>query len=181
MLPGYLVGTKALEQAMPKMTIRTATPQDEAVLTELIGASYATLGSGYDAAQLAAAMPVMSRANPKLLSCGTYYVAECDGEAAACGGWTRDRPGSGEVVEGMAHIRHFATHPAHLRKGIARMLLDRCLAEAAAAGIRVMKSQATLTGEPFYAAAGFRRVGLIEVEMGPGNLLPAIDMERPLP
>jgi GNAT superfamily N-acetyltransferase len=165
---------------MAAITIRAATPQDEAMLTELIAASYATLGAGYEAGQLAAAMPVMSRPNPKLLSCGTYYIAECDAEPAACGGWTREKPGSGEIVEGVAYIRHFATHPAHLRKGIARILLDRCLAEAAAAGLRLMKSQATLTGEPFYAAAGFRRVGMIDVEMGPGNMLPAVDMEREL-
>jgi len=167
---------------MTGITIRPATPDDREMLDELIAAAYARLDNGaYEAARLAAAMPVMSRANPKLLASGTYYIAECDGEPAACGGWTVDKPGSGEITEGVAYIRHFATHPAHLRKGIARMLLDRCLNEAAAAGLRLMKSQATLVGEPFYAAAGFSRVGMIEVEMGPGNLLPAVDMERPLP
>jgi GNAT superfamily N-acetyltransferase len=162
------------------ITIRVAAPDDEPLLTDLISAAYATLGDGYDTAQLAAAMPVMSRSNPRLLACGTYYVAEDDGNPAACGGWTPDRPGSGEIVEGVAHVRHFATHPAHVRKGIARLLLERCLSEAALAGFRLMKSNATFRGEPFYAAAGFRRIGLIEVEMGQGISLPAVEMERGL-
>lgn len=170
-----------IDKVMAKIIIRPATPDDREMLDGLIAAAYAMLGDGYDARQLAAAMPAMSTPNPKLLACGTYYVAEWDGEPAACGGWTPDKPGSGEIVEGVAYIRHFATHPNHTRKGIARMLLDRCLVEATAAGMHLMKSQATLTGEPFYAAAGFRRVGMIEVEMGPGNMLPAVDMERPLP
>lgn len=152
------------------------------MLTALLTAAYAALdGAAYERVRLAAAMPVMSRANPKLLASGTYYVAESQGEPAGCGGWTPDKPGSGEIVDGIAHIRHFATHPNHLRKGIARMLLDRCISEAAAAGMKLLKSQSTLLAEPFYAAAGFRRVGTIEVEMGSGNMLPAIDMERELP
>jgi GNAT superfamily N-acetyltransferase len=172
---------KHVGHAMTDVTIRAATPEDQEMLNELIAASYSTLASGaYEASRLVAAMPVMSRANPKLLACGTYYVAESGGEPAACGGWTVDRPGTGEIIEGVAHIRHFATHPNHLRKGIARMLLDRCIAEAATAGMKLMKSQATLPAEPFYAAAGFRRVGLIEVKMGDATL-PAVDMERPLP
>ena len=167
---------------MNPVNIRTATANDEELLTRLIAASYARLDNGaYEAGVFAAALPLMSRANPKLLSSGTYYIAECDGEPAACGGWTMEKPGSGEIVVGVAHIRHFATHPAHLRKGLARLLLERCLAEATEAGMRLMKSQATLPAEAFYAAAGFRRVGPIDVEMGPGVALPAVDMERPLP
>jgi GNAT superfamily N-acetyltransferase len=103
-----------------------------------------------------------------------------DGAAAGCGGWTIDKPGSGEIVEGVGHIRHFATHPAHLRKGVARLLLEHCLAEARAAGIHIMMSQSTLPAEKFYAAAGFRPIGPIEVEMGPGVVLPAVEMQRRL-
>ena len=85
------------------------------------------------------------------------------------------------IEDGVGHIRHFATHPAHLRKGAARALLDHCLSEASAAGIRLMKSQSTLLAEPFYAAAGFRRVAIGTAEMAPGAELPVVQMERPLP
>jgi N-acetylglutamate synthase-like GNAT family acetyltransferase len=65
-----------------------------------------------------------------------------------------------------------------MRKGIGRLLLDVCLAEAREAGIRTMMCQSTLPAEAFYATAGFRRIGLVEVETGPGVLLPAVEMQR---
>jgi GNAT superfamily N-acetyltransferase len=152
---------------MADVTIRTATPEDATLLTELIAASYRTLAGGqYDPARLAAAMPLMSKANPKLLESGTYYVVEVDGVAAACGGWTFGKPGSGETEEGVAHIRHFATHPDYLRRGLARLLLDMCVEEARSRGAHTMRSQSTLPAERFYASAGFRSLRPIEVEMG---------------
>jgi hypothetical protein len=63
------------------ITIRVATPDDLEMLSELIAASYAMLDNGaYEPERLAAALPIMSRANPKLLVSGTYFVAEADGE-----------------------------------------------------------------------------------------------------
>jgi hypothetical protein len=43
-----------------------------------------------------------------------------------------------------------------------------------------MMCQSTLPAEPFYAGAGFGRIGLIEVKMGLGVLLPAVEMQRSL-
>ena len=159
--------------------IRLATPEDGAMLSELLAAAYAQL-EGYDPHGLANAMPLMSHANPKLLAGGTYYVAEIGGKAAGCGGWTKEKPGSGEIVEGIAHIRHFGTHPAYLRRGAARRLLDHCVDEARRLGVRTMMCQSTLPAEAFYAAAGFRRLGVIDVQMGPGVVLPAIEMRLDL-
>jgi GNAT superfamily N-acetyltransferase len=163
------------------VTIRKATPDDAELLTELIAASYRTLDNGqYDAASLASAMPLMAKANPRLLRSGTYYVVEVDGVTAACGGWSFEKPGSTETKEGVAHIRHFATHPDYLRRGLARLLLDHCLTEAASRGATLMKSQATLPAEKFYASAGFRTVGSFDAEMGQGIMLPVLDMEKDL-
>lgn len=162
--------------------IRRATPSDHDALNSLIGAAYATLDDGrYDREALAAAMPLMSRPNPQLLACGTYFVAELDGEPAACGGWTREKPGTGEVEEGVAHIRHFAADPRFARRGAASALLRHCLGQAHAAKIERMMSQSTLLAEPFYASAGFRRLKIVEAEMGEGVALPVVLMERALP
>ena len=166
---------------MPKdeITIRAATPADEAMLSELLAASYAQL-AGYDPHGLANALPLMSHANPKLLASGTYYIAQIGRAAAGCGGWTKEKPGTGEVVEGVGHIRHFATHPAWLRRGVARRLLQHCIDEARRLRMCTMMSQSTLPAEAFYAAAGFRRLGVIDVEMGPGIILPAVEMRLDL-
>jgi GNAT superfamily N-acetyltransferase len=159
--------------------IRAATPGDGAMLSELLAASYAQL-AGYDPHGLANALPLMSHANPKLLASGTFYIAEIASEAAGCGGWTKEKPGTGEVAEGVGHIRHFATHPAWRRRGVAKRLLQHCIDEARRLGMRIMMSQSTLPAEAFYAAAGFRRLGVIDVEMGPGIILPAIEMRLEL-
>ena len=81
---------------------------------------------------------------------------------------------------GIGHIRHFATHPNYLRRGTARRLLDHCVDEARRLGVRTMMCQSTLPAEAFYAAAGFRRLGVIDVQMGPGVVLPAIEMRLDL-
>ncbi|MBO6717850.1 MAG: GNAT family N-acetyltransferase [Rhizobiaceae bacterium] len=165
----------------PIIVVRTAKPEDQDVLSALIAAAYARLDNGqYDRAQLSAALPAMSKANPRLLRSGTYYVIEVDGVAAACGGWSFEQPGSTMTEDGVAHIRHFATHPDFLRRGLARSLLDRCLEEARAKGARIMKSQATLPAEKFYESAGFRTRCTFNVEMGPGLELPVLDMEKAL-
>ncbi|MCV0395037.1 MAG: GNAT family N-acetyltransferase [Rhizobiaceae bacterium] len=166
---------------MDAISIRVAVPSDEAALTELIAASYRSLDDGsYESAKLKAALPFMSKANPTLLASGTYYIADIGGQIAGCGGWTREIPGGAGIIEGVGHIRHFATHPDHVRKGVAAALLRHCLAQATSAGIIRMMSQATLPAERFYEAAGFRRLRMIEVAMGPVTL-PAIEMERALP
>src|SRR3989337_2491981 len=103
------------------INIRPSVPGDLEELSALIAAAYRELDpSHYPVGQLAAALPLMSKANPKLLASGTYYVAEIGGEAAGFGRWPFEAPGTGALAEGVAHIRHFATHPDHLRKGIAR-------------------------------------------------------------
>jgi len=46
---------------------------------------------GYPAELLARAVPLMARANPALLRCGTYYLAQGpEGDVLGCGGWTFD-------------------------------------------------------------------------------------------
>lgn len=162
------------------VSIRRATTADLESLSALIAASYATLDDGsYDRAALAAAMPLMSHANPKLVAEGTYYIAEIDSVAAGCGGWSFLAPGTGEKSPGVAHIRHFATDPGFKRRGVAGRLLRHCLDEARSHGAILMKSQATLPAEAFYAAFGFRRLAEVRTNIG-GQPLAAIDMELSL-
>lgn len=162
----------------PAIAIRLALPGDHDLVTGILATAYMKLDDGsYDRDRLAAALPLMTKANPRLLASGSYFIATAAGEPAGCGGWTVEAPGTGTIAPGVGHIRHFATHPDHLRKGVAQALLRRCLDEARAAGVKLMRSQSTLPGRKFYASAGFTRVRDIEVVMGPGVTLPAIEME----
>ena len=158
------------------LTLRTATPADMAALDDLFARSYpALLKADYPPSLQVLALPLLSRANPRLLASGTYYVAEgADGALLGAGGWSRSGgPGRGQV-------RHVVTDKAHVRQGIGRQLLNHVMAEARRAGLRRLDCQSTLTAVPFYRACGFRALGRIDVPLGPGIVFPAVAMWTPL-
>lgn len=159
-------------------SLRAATPVDGNAVSTLLEASYPQLlAPDYAPRLLAAALPLITRANPRLLSSGTYYVAEAGGNAVVgCGGWTVEAPGGGDSRPGVGHIRHFAIHPEWTRRGIGRALLDRCVEEARAHDIENLECFSTLTAEAFYRAAGFVTVGPVNVPMSPTVALPGIHM-----
>ena len=138
------------------------------------------LRDAYPPAVLARALPLMTRPNPKLLSCGTYYLAELCGETVGCGGWTHEEPGSGRRVLGTAHIRHFAVVSSAIRQGVARALFERCLADARHAGVELFVCYGTFNAEPFYESVGFTRDRLIDVRMARDFAFPAVRMTRSL-
>ncbi len=162
--------------------ISIAKPADAAAVDALLAASYPVLmRPGYEPAILAAALPHMTRSSPTLLSSDTYYLARsATGDVVGAGGWTRERPGSGEVVPELGHIRHFATHPDWVGRGVGRQIFGRCAEAARAAGIRRFECSASLNAEGFYAALGFNRLGYIEVQMGPVTTFPGALMMRSL-
>lgn len=162
------------------ISVRQTTHRDGPLVCALLSASYPDLMSqGYEGAILEALLPTITKANPALLSSGTYYLAESnDGTGAGCGGWTRERPGSGEIVSGLAHIRHFATHPDWVGRGIGRAIYAVCQEKARSAGVRQFECYATLNAEGFYAALGFAKLKPVDVAVGPGLVLSSILMTR---
>ena len=165
-------------------SIRPATPDDAEAVTAVLAASYPLLlAPGYEPDILAPALPLMTRANPALLRSGTYHLAIASGGAVVgCGGWTLQRPGaSGEPVDPeLGHIRHFGTHPDWAGRGIARALMDHCIAEARAAGVRRLECYSTLVAEGFYKALGFTTIEPITVMLAGSVALPSLRMTRPL-
>lgn len=140
--------------------------------------SYPALMSGaYADSVLAAVLPAMTVAQTTLLVSGTYYLAETpEGTLVGCGGWSRERPGSGEVLAGLAHIRHFGVHPEWTRQGVGRALYTRCRKVAKEAGLTAFECYSSINGEPFYTALGFKRDRIINVEMPGGITLPSVRM-----
>lgn len=162
------------------MRLRVATPEDAEAVSAVLGPSYTRLmATAYPPDLLDRVLPSITRANPELLASGRYYLVEAaTGEPAGCGGWSADPPDRHDEDPGRAHIRHFATHPAWLRRGVGRMLYERCEVDAQAAGFTVFEAYASLNGEAFYASLGFRRLERIETPMPGGVMFPAIRMER---
>jgi N-acetylglutamate synthase-like GNAT family acetyltransferase len=163
-------------------TIRIATSSDACGVSDLLKTSYGELLAGYyEPALLARALPLISRANPALLNSGRYFVAHHgENRIVGCGGWSVDRPGTRELVGGLAHIRHFATHPSWVRRGVAKALLLRCIRDADAHGAEAIEAFSTLSAVDFYAALGFEVVQKMNVELTPGLAFPSVLMRRPM-
>ena len=162
------------------MQVMPATPADAGTVTRILAASYPSLMRGaYPDALLDRALPLITRANPALLESGTYYLALAEsGESIACGGWSHRPPERDESEAGLAHIRHFATHPDWTGRGAGRAIYRSCEDQARAAGFTRFLCYSSRNGEPFYAALGFRRLREIAVPMGPGLRFPSILMMR---
>ena len=86
-----------------------------------------------------------------LLNC-FHLVWECMWEEAqivACGGWSLERPGYGEVVQGLGHLCHFAVHPDCMGKARSRGPVSRiCLATDELGGLHGVKASGFVTPLP---------------------------------
>ena len=160
--------------------LRVATPEDETSVSELLKASYAVLlPPSYDEAILAVALPMITRANPALLSAGTFFVAEtAGGLIIGCGGWTLESPGKGDIVPELGHIRHFAVHPKWIGRTIGRSIFAMCEEQARSANVRRFECYSGLNSKGFYAALGFEQIRQMEIPMDQGVKLPVVLMQR---
>ncbi|MBF9032487.1 GNAT family N-acetyltransferase [Rhodobacterales bacterium HKCCE3408] len=165
-----------------QITIRPTTAADMSAVDALLAASYPSLlKPDYPPSVLVTALPLISRANPGLLRSGTYFVAmDGTGRALAAGGWSHAAPQGGVGPRDLGHIRHVATHPSVVRKGLATAVMHQALAQAFAAGIRRLLCQSTRTAVPFYEKLGFRARAEIEIALRPGITFPAVEMIRSL-
>ena len=153
--------------------IRPTTLADLAAVGALLARAYPKLlKADYPPSVLVTALPLISRAQPSLLSCGTYYVAQTpEGDILAAGGWTPDRK-----VRGKGHIRHVVTDDRAVRRGIGRALITHALDNARAAGTTQMECWSTLTAEKFYQSLGFVTLGPMDAPLQPGISLPSLRM-----
>lgn len=158
--------------------IRTATTDDAEGVSALLAASYPHFMRGaYDEDMLEPALELMTNAQPALLESGTFYVAETDDEKLiGCGGWTREYPQDGTVQHGIAHLRHFATHPDWSGHGVGRSVFEHCEAEAKKAGVEHFECLASLNAVGFYEALGFVRIRPIDVHLHNEITLPSVYM-----
>jgi len=161
-------------------TTRVASPEDEKSVTALLQASYPRLMScRYPQEILSVILPTITKANPFLLSSGTFYIAEIANKLViGCGGWTRERPSSGEITAEVAHIRHFATHPEWVGKSVGRTIYQRCEREAKMAKINCLECYSSLNAEGFYTALGFKALKNIDISLDNNQKITSVWMRR---
>jgi GNAT superfamily N-acetyltransferase len=173
------------------LTSRLATHDDLAVLAPLVQAAIEELQKGFlDAAQIQASHAIMG-VDTELIDDQTYFIVECDGEIAGCGGWSRRATLYGgshsagrdsamlDPSKDPARVRAMYTHPALTRRGVGRLILSLCESAAAAQGFSRMELMATRSGQPLYEAAGFEAIEEVEDSSG-GAPVPLTRMGKPI-
>jgi GNAT superfamily N-acetyltransferase len=160
--------------------VRLASLDDAASVSAVLEDAYpALMAPAYDNRLLARALPRITKAKPSLLASRTYYLAElAPGVVVGCGGWTEKKPGSEESVEGVGHIRHFATRADWTGRGIGRRIYSACETQARLAGIEILECYSSLNASAFYQALGFAPIGLIEIPMGDGIVFPSVHLRK---
>ena len=164
------------------LSVRAAVPGDLTGIDALLARSYPVLlKSAYPPSVLVTALPLISKAQPRLIASGTYFVVADGDDIVGAGGWTRALPGDGgRGKRTIGNIRHVVTDHQRTRQGIGRALMEHVFASARANGIRRLVCYSTLMAEPFYAACGFETVGPMTINLRPGIDFPAVHMERAL-
>ncbi len=163
--------------------LRLATTTDQPLLHDLIARSIRELGADdYTPAQIEAALLGAFGVDTQLIRDQTYFVIEtAAGEIVGCGGWSRRKTLFGsdtrdvrddswlDPAKEAARIRAFFIDSRHARRGLGRMLLDRCEAEAMRAGFTEFALMATLPGKRLYEVCGYVGTEIVEHPL-PGGL-----------
>jgi GNAT superfamily N-acetyltransferase len=177
--------------APASLIFRPATLADVPAIEALISASIHALGAGdYSHAQIEAALKSAFGVDTQLLKDGSYFVAEVEGELAACGGWSFRRtlfgsdarpdrdPQTLDPKTDAAKIRAFFVHPKYARRGIGTALLTRCEAAARARGFTRFELMATLPGVRLYQARGYAPGELIRWPLPAGPTIEFVPMSK---
>jgi GNAT superfamily N-acetyltransferase len=149
--------------------LRKATDADAPAIGALIARSIRQLGAAdYTPAQIEGALKGAFGLDTSLIRDQTYFVVIADsGALLASGGWSRRRTlfGADTRVErddalldpqlDAARIRAFFVDPAHARRGLGRLMLEHCEAEAVRSGFSRFELMATLPGKRLYERCGY--------------------------
>jgi ribosomal protein S18 acetylase RimI-like enzyme len=149
----------------------------------------------YTPVQVASVLKYAMGVDTQLIRDGTYFVVvePSTSRIVGAGGWSfrkmlhggdgAKQPGDEAPLDpatDAARIRAFFVDPAHARRGIARMLLDRCESKAREAGFTRMELAATLTGVHLYRACGFEVIERVESTLPDGVRAALVRMSKRL-
>jgi GNAT superfamily N-acetyltransferase len=166
-----------------------ATVDDLGALSVVMDAAIGELQAGFLTPEQVESSRAIMGIDTQLVKDGTYFVIECDGQVAGCGGWSRratlyggdQTPGRDpELLDPSvdpARVRAMYTSPAFARRGVGRLILALCEQAAAAEGFTRLELMGTMAGEPLYASYGFVPVERLTDDRG-GAAVPLVRMEK---
>ena len=165
------------------LTIRPTSAADLPEIDALFRRSYpALLKQHYAPSLMVLAVPLIAKANPRLLTSGSYFaVKDASGAIVGAGGWTASDPqGHRRGAATTGHVRHVVTDHRRVREGIGRALMGHICDHARQSGIMRLDCLSTRMAVPFYEACGFQALGPLTINLGPGIEFPVIRMQRPV-
>jgi GNAT superfamily N-acetyltransferase len=173
------------------LAVRTATLADRDVLRDLIARSARQLSAAdYRPEQVEGALQGAFGVDSQLIHDATYFVVEDDGVIVGCGGWSYrktlfggDKRPERDAAEldprtEAAKIRAFFVDPAHARRGIGTLLLEKCESEARLRGFSRVELMSTLTGIRLYSARGYSGAQQVRYEVSPGVAIEFLPMSK---
>ncbi len=174
------------------MTPRRATEADFSALVPLMTAAIGALQRDFlSPEQIEASRGVMGL-DTQLIADGTYFVVGEAGAIIGCGGWSRRATLYGgdhstalraprllDPATEAARVRAMYAHPAHVRRGIGRLVLATCEAAAHGEGFSRVELMATLAGVPLYRACGYHPVEDV-VDRSQGVAVPLVRVAKAL-
>jgi len=173
-------------------THRLAIHDDIPHLKTLMDRAIGELQRGFlSDAEIAASYAIMGL-DTQLIKDGTYFVIECDGTVAGCGGWSRRATLFGgnhsagrdaallDPASEPARVRAMYTNPSFARRGVGRMILGLAEAAARAEGFVRVELAATLAGEPLYRTCGYQPIEPFLSDTPSGLRVPLIRMGKVL-
>jgi len=171
--------------------LRKAIAEDQPALDALIARSARGLSMhDYTPQQIEGALRGAFGVDTQLIRDGTYFVVETETDIVGCGGWSRRRTLFGGDAHAQrdaakldprvdaAKIRAFFVDPAHARKGIGKVILEHCEAEARACGFSRFELMATLPGVRLYQAYGYVPGSPLQHPLGPGLTIEFVPMSK---
>jgi GNAT superfamily N-acetyltransferase len=146
---------------------RLANAGDLDAMRALMEMSIAQLQKSHLSQKQIASSRLIMGLDTQLVADQTYFVVEINGQLSGCGGWSRRAtlyggdatPGRSPALldptTDAARIRAMYTHPAHVRKGVGRLILQLCERAAKTESFQRVELVATLSGEALYTACGY--------------------------
>lgn len=173
------------------LTVRNARLEEREALQDLIARSTRGLSTAdYRPEQIEGALQGAFGVDSQLIADGTFFVVEDDGAIVGCGGWSfrktlfggdkhaqRDA-GVLDPRTDPAKIRAFFVDPAHARRGIGTLLLDKCESEARLRGFSRVELMSTLPGIRLYSARGYSGGQQVTYEVAPGVAIQFLPMSK---
>jgi GNAT superfamily N-acetyltransferase len=176
----------------PPFTHRAAERGDISLLKPLMTAAIWELLAEFLPADVVEASFEVMGLDTQLIDDGTYFVIECNGVLAGCGGWSRRATLFGgdhsagrdnallDPRTDAARVRAMYTSPPLARRGVGRLVLQLCEQAAATEGFARMELVATMAGEPLYRACGYQEIERFEAGTAAGVGVPLVRMAKPI-